>query len=132
MADVSAATPTSEIFHLLRTRQTAKWSAAENHAGVLVLAATNRPSAVDAALLRPGRFDMLLYVPPPDMEGRLQTLAVHTRSMPLGADVNLAHVAAATALYTGVACAHPGWSWCIRDDNVAPRALGAVCAVRTN
>jgi len=71
---------------------------------VLVLAATNRPSAVDAALLRPGRFDMLLYVPPPDTEGRLQTLVVHTRSMPLGADVDLTHVAAATDLYTGAAC----------------------------
>ena len=70
-------------------------------AGVLVLAATNRPAAVDAALLRPGRFDLLLYVPPPNEDGRLQTLAVHTRRMPLAADVDLAAVAAATDLYTG-------------------------------
>jgi SpoVK/Ycf46/Vps4 family AAA+-type ATPase len=40
--------------------------------GVLVLGATNRPQAVDAALMRPGRFDSLLYVPPPDEEGRRQ------------------------------------------------------------
>jgi len=39
---------------------------------VLVLGATNRPQAVDAALMRPGRFDVLLYVPPPDELGRLQ------------------------------------------------------------
>jgi SpoVK/Ycf46/Vps4 family AAA+-type ATPase len=71
-------------------------------AGVLVLAATNRPAAVDSALLRPGRFDLLLYVPPPDADGRLQTLVVHTRRMPLGADVDLAAIAAATDLYTGV------------------------------
>ncbi|GFH12337.1 cell division control 48-like protein B [Haematococcus lacustris] len=69
--------------------------------GVLVLGATNRPQAMDAALLRPGRFDSLLYVPPPDEAGRLQVLQVHTRGMPLGADVDLAAVAADTQLYTG-------------------------------
>ncbi|KAL6754073.1 P-loop containing nucleoside triphosphate hydrolase protein [Haematococcus lacustris] len=69
--------------------------------GVLVLGATNRPQAMDAALLRPGRFDSLLYVPPPDEAGRLQVLQVHTRCMPLGADVDLAAVAADTQLYTG-------------------------------
>jgi SpoVK/Ycf46/Vps4 family AAA+-type ATPase len=44
--------------------------------GVLLLAATNRPEAVDAALLRPGRLDLVLYVPPPDQLGRLQALQV--------------------------------------------------------
>ena len=76
--------------------------------GVLVLAATNRPAAVDGALLRPGRFDMLLYVPPPNREGRLQTLEVHTRSMPLDADVDLTAIAAATTLYTGAVCFREG------------------------
>jgi transitional endoplasmic reticulum ATPase len=46
---------------------------------VLVLAATNRPAALDAALLRPGRLDVLLYVPPPDEAGRLEALRIHTR-----------------------------------------------------
>ncbi len=57
--------------------------------GVQVLAATNRPQAVDAALLRPGRLDTLLFVPPPDVQGRLQALSIHTRSIPLHADVSL-------------------------------------------
>lgn len=58
-------------------------------AGVLLLAATNRPQEIDAALLRPGRFDVILYVPPPDEAGRLETLKIHTRGMPLAADADL-------------------------------------------
>ena len=54
-----------------------------------VLAATNRPDCVDPALLRPGRFDRLLHVPPPDEAGRRAVLAVHTRRTPLAADVDL-------------------------------------------
>ena len=57
--------------------------------GVTVLAATNRPDCVDPALVRPGRFDRLLHVPPPDEAGRRAVLAVHTRRMPLAADVDL-------------------------------------------
>lgn len=49
------------------------------YTGVLVLGATNRPGAVDAALMRPGRFDALLYVPPPDAAGRLQVRLVGVR-----------------------------------------------------
>ncbi|KAK9787377.1 hypothetical protein WJX73_009748 [Symbiochloris irregularis] len=73
----------------------------ERCTGVLVLAATNRPHAIDAALLRPGRFDALLYVPPPDLAGRVETLRIHTRSMPLANDVDLHALAEATELYTG-------------------------------
>lgn len=57
--------------------------------GVQILAATNRPGALDAALLRPGRLDLILYVPPPDVAGRLQTLQIHTKDMPLAEDVDL-------------------------------------------
>jgi cell division protease FtsH len=64
--------------------------------GVVVLAATNRPEILDPALLRPGRFDRRVTVSPPDLTGRRQILAVHTRSVPLAADVNLDTVAAAT------------------------------------
>uniref|UniRef100_A0A0D9ZMP3 AAA+ ATPase domain-containing protein n=1 Tax=Oryza glumipatula TaxID=40148 RepID=A0A0D9ZMP3_9ORYZ len=69
--------------------------------GIIVLAATNRPNAIDAALLRPGRFDMVLYVPPPDAEGRYEILRIHTRKMPLGDDVDLWKVAERTELFTG-------------------------------
>ena len=60
------------------------------HVGVLVLAATNRPHAIDTALLRPGRFDSLLYVNTPDKAGRLAILDIHSRAMPLAPDVDLA------------------------------------------
>jgi cell division protease FtsH len=64
--------------------------------GVIVLAATNRPEILDSALLRPGRFDRRVAVNPPDQTGREQILRVHTRSVPLASEVNLAAVAAAT------------------------------------
>jgi cell division protease FtsH len=64
--------------------------------GVIVLAATNRPDVLDPALLRAGRFDRRIAVQPPDREGRRAILEVHTRSMPLAADVALSDLAAAT------------------------------------
>ncbi|KAJ0980169.1 hypothetical protein J5N97_008424 [Dioscorea zingiberensis] len=69
--------------------------------GIIVLAATNRPHAIDAALMRPGRFDLVLYVPPPDSESRYEILRIHTRQMKLGADVDLRRVAELTDLFTG-------------------------------
>jgi cell division protease FtsH len=64
--------------------------------GVIVLAATNRPDVLDSALLRPGRFDRRVAVNPPDVEGREKILQVHTRSVPLGDDVDLKGLAATT------------------------------------
>lgn len=69
--------------------------------GVIVLAATNRPQAIDAALMRPGRFDSVLYVPPPDTEGRYEILQILTQKMRLGEDVDLMRVAKCTDLFTG-------------------------------
>ncbi|XP_066343193.1 cell division control protein 48 homolog B-like isoform X1 [Miscanthus floridulus] len=69
--------------------------------GIIVLGATNRPNAIDAALLRPGRFDKVLYVPPPDVEGRYEILRIHTRKMKLGEDVDLWKIAECTELFTG-------------------------------
>jgi cell division protease FtsH len=64
--------------------------------GVVVLAATNRLEILDAALLRPGRFDRRVTVSPPDLTGRAQILAVHTRGVPLAPDVDLGRIAAST------------------------------------
>jgi cell division protease FtsH len=64
--------------------------------GVVVLAATNRPEILDQALLRPGRFDRRVTVSAPDLRGRRQILAVHTRGVPLAPGVDLDALAAAT------------------------------------
>ena len=68
----------------------------DSSTGVIVLAATNRPDVLDAALLRPGRFDRRVAVQPPDRTGREAILKVHTRGMPLAADVDLGRIAATT------------------------------------
>ncbi|WP_299308560.1 CDC48 family AAA ATPase [uncultured Croceicoccus sp.] len=68
---------------------------------VVVIGATNRPTLVDPALLRPGRFDELVYVGAPSEEGRLHILKIHTANMPLADDVDLTHVAAETERFTG-------------------------------
>ncbi|CDH52954.1 aaa family cdc48 subfamily [Lichtheimia corymbifera JMRC:FSU:9682] len=73
----------------------------ETAASVLVVGATNRPDMLDAALLRPGRFDRMIYVPPPDATGRYEILKIHTRSTPLGEDVDLRTIADKTNMYTG-------------------------------
>ncbi|MGH7463992.1 MAG: CDC48 family AAA ATPase, partial [Longimicrobiales bacterium] len=69
--------------------------------GVVVIAASNRPALLDPALLRPGRFDDLIYVPVPERAGRLHILRIHTRRMPMGDDVDLESIAARTEGYTG-------------------------------
>jgi cell division protease FtsH len=68
----------------------------DSSTGVIVIAATNRPDVLDQALLRPGRFDRRVAVQPPDKNGREAILRVHTRSVPLGDDVNLAGIASTT------------------------------------
>ncbi|ABP51889.1 CDC48 family AAA ATPase [Pyrobaculum arsenaticum] len=68
---------------------------------VVVIAATNRPDLVDPALLRPGRFDRIIYVPPPDYKARLDILLIHTRATPLAKDVGLEELARRTEGYSG-------------------------------
>jgi cell division protease FtsH len=68
----------------------------ESNEAVVVLGATNRPEILDPALLRPGRFDRRVAVQPPDRDGRLKILQVHTRSMPLADDVDLQALASTT------------------------------------
>ena len=69
--------------------------------GVIVVAATNRPEVLDSALLRAGRFDRRVVVNPPDQAGRQQILVVHTRGVPLAADVDLAALASSTSGMVG-------------------------------
>ncbi|RSN74119.1 CDC48 family AAA ATPase [Candidatus Methanodesulfokora washburnensis] len=68
---------------------------------VVVIGATNRPDLLDPALLRPGRFDRLIYVPPPDEEARLEIFKIHTKNRPLAQDVDLRKLAKMTENFTG-------------------------------
>ena len=68
---------------------------------VLVIAATNRPDIIDPAILRPGRFDRRVYVPPPDFEARLKILQIKTDDMPLDESVNINALAAKMDGYSG-------------------------------
>lgn len=68
---------------------------------IVIMAATNRPDIVDPAVLRPGRFDRLIYVPSPDEKSRLRIFEIYTETMPLAKDVNLEHLASITQNYSG-------------------------------
>ena len=68
---------------------------------VVVIGATNRPNLIDPALLRPGRFDELIYVSVPDVEGRRRILGIHVGNMPLADDVDLDSLAQRTDRFTG-------------------------------
>jgi cell division protease FtsH len=72
-----------------------------DHAGVIVIAATNRPDVLDPALLRPGRFDRVVVVPTPDIRGRHAILNVHARGKPLEQDVAIATLAKQTPGFSG-------------------------------
>ena len=61
----------------------------------------NRPDIIDPALLRPGRFDRLLYVPPPDRDSRVQIIKIHTKKKPLADDIDIEELANHTDGYTG-------------------------------
>jgi transitional endoplasmic reticulum ATPase len=68
---------------------------------IVIIAATNRPDMVDSAVLRPGRFDRLIYVPEPDDKGRLQIFKIYTKGMPISKDVDLNQLAVTTKYYGG-------------------------------
>ncbi len=73
----------------------------EGNTGIIVIAATNRPDVLDAALLRPGRFDRQIVVDRPDYTGRLEILRVHARGKTLAKDVDLERIARRTPGFTG-------------------------------
>jgi len=104
---------------------------------IVVLAATNRPDMLDPALLRPGRLDMLVYIPPPDLQARKEILRIHTSRMPLTEDVSLDDLASKTEGYSGAdleeLVREAGMEALKRDRNASKvtlqdfeRALGAV------
>ena len=68
---------------------------------IVIIAATNRPDMVDSAVMRPGRFDRLIYVPEPDDKGRLQIFKIYTKGMPISKDVDLNQLAILTKYYGG-------------------------------
>jgi len=68
---------------------------------VVIIAATNRPDIVDPAVLRPGRFDRLIYVPEPDEKARHEIFMLYTKGMPLAKDVDTKSLSAATKMYSG-------------------------------
>jgi transitional endoplasmic reticulum ATPase len=68
---------------------------------IVVVAATNRPDMVDSAVMRPGRFDRLIYVPEPDEKSRLQIFKIYTKGMPICKDVDLNQLTIATKYYSG-------------------------------
>ena len=68
---------------------------------IVVIAATNRPDIVDPAVLRPGRFDRMIYVPEPDEKSRLQIFKIYTKDMPLAKDVDVAQLTVMAKNYSG-------------------------------
>src|SRR4030043_699180 len=68
---------------------------------IVVIAATNRPDMVDSAVLRPGRFDRLIYVPEPDETSRIQIFKIYTKDMPITKDVDINQLAIMTKYYSG-------------------------------
>ena len=73
----------------------------EGRKHVIVMGATNRPDIIDKALMRPGRLDKLMYIPPPDYEGRLDILKITTEKMPLASEVELESIAKKTEMFSG-------------------------------
>ncbi|XP_031553473.1 spermatogenesis-associated protein 5-like protein 1 isoform X2 [Actinia tenebrosa] len=73
----------------------------QNVKDLILVAATNRPGAIDEALLRPGRIDRIIYVPPPNQDARLEILKVLTRASPVSDDVSLKNIAENTEMFSG-------------------------------
>jgi cell division protease FtsH len=73
----------------------------DQNEGIIIIAATNRPDVLDPALLRPGRFDRQVVVPLPDVKGRLEIIKVHSKKVPLHADVDLELLARGTPGFSG-------------------------------
>ncbi|HME55135.1 MAG TPA: CDC48 family AAA ATPase [Candidatus Lokiarchaeia archaeon] len=78
----------SQVYENVVNQILAEMDGIEERRRIIILGATNRPDIIDEALLRPGRFDSLVYVDPPDRESRLKILQIHTKKMPIADDVS--------------------------------------------
>jgi len=90
----------SRVSEQLVSQLLTEMSGVESLEGVVVVAATNRPDMIDPALMRPGRFDKLIYVPAPDYETRQEILNIHTKEMPMK-KINLDDIVKNTEGYSG-------------------------------
>jgi SpoVK/Ycf46/Vps4 family AAA+-type ATPase len=73
----------------------------DRSAGIILVGTTNKPELIDPALLRPGRFDKVIYVPPPDVEERVEILKVHLANRPLGSNIDLKTIAGMCERFSG-------------------------------
>ncbi|RLB02742.1 MAG: ATPase, partial [Deltaproteobacteria bacterium] len=90
-----------EVEHRVVAQLLALMDGMKSRGKVIVIAATNRPDAIDPALRRPGRFDREVEIGVPNRKGRLEILKIHTRNMPLGKDVDLGKIADVTYGFVG-------------------------------
>jgi transitional endoplasmic reticulum ATPase len=91
----------SGVANRVASQLLAEMDGIEELTDIVVVGATNRPDLLDPAILRPGRFDRLIYIPPPDEKSRLEILSIYTREMPLASDVNLEELASRTEGFSG-------------------------------
>ena len=92
---------TTQVVDTLVSQLLTELSGMEELKNVVVIAATNRPDMVDYSLLRPGRFDRHILVPPPDEKSRREILKIHLRNVPLSKNVNLSELAKKTKNFSG-------------------------------
>ncbi|MEM3829977.1 MAG: CDC48 family AAA ATPase, partial [Conexivisphaerales archaeon] len=92
---------TGEVEHRVVSQLLTLMDGLKGRGNVIVIAATNRPNAIDPALRRPGRFDREIYIGVPDEKGRLQILKIHTRKVPLDKEVDLEYLARITHGFVG-------------------------------
>jgi len=91
----------SKVTESVLNQMLAEMDGIEDLTNVIVIGATNRPDKLDSALMRPGRFDRIVFVNVPNKDGRLKILEIHTKKMPLDKDVDLKYISEQTEGFTG-------------------------------
>jgi transitional endoplasmic reticulum ATPase len=91
----------SGVANRVASQLLAEMDGIEELTDIVVIGATNRPDLLDPAILRPGRFDRLIFIPPPDERSRLEILSIYTRNMPLAVDISLEDLASRSEGFSG-------------------------------